>query len=56
MVKFNNKTRPKKRRQKKIDTISALYEGGELTLNALKSRIFLIKATKGKGLKLLPPK
>ena len=33
-----------------------LYEGRELTLNAFKSGIFPIKATKGKGLKILIPK
>ena len=34
----------------------ALYEGQESTLNAFKSGIFPIKATKGEGLKILTPK
>ena len=33
-----------------------LYEGRELNLNAFKSGIFPIKATQGKGLKILTPK
>ena len=52
MVQFNHKTRPKKEDRKKkytFDSISALYKGRELTLNAFKSGIFPIRATKGKG-------
>ena len=33
--------------------MSALYESWELTLNAFKSEIFQIKATKGEGLKII---
>ena len=56
MVNFNNKSRPKKRGSDKkkntFDIVSALYESWELTLNAFKSEIFQIKATKGEGLKI----
>ena len=31
----------------------ALYERRELTINAFKSRIFTLKSTQGKGLKIL---
>ena len=58
-VGSNNKTRPKKEDKRKknfFDSISALYEGRELTLNAFRSGIFLVKDTKGKGLKILTPK
>ena len=34
----------------------ALYKGQELILNAFKSVIISIKATKGEGLKILTPK
>ena len=52
MAEFNNKTRPKRKKdmeKKTFDSVSALYEGGKLTLNAFKSGIFPIKATKAKG-------
>ena len=42
-VGFNNKTRPKKEDKRKknfFDSISALYEGRELTLNAFRSGYF----------------
>ena len=39
-----------------IKSAYVLYEGRELILNAFKSRIFLIKETQGKGLKILTPK
>ena len=39
-----------------FDSIRALYEDRELTLNVFRSRIFPIKATKSKGLKILIPK
>ena len=48
MVQFNNKTRPKKEITKKwntFDSVSTLYKGRELTLNAFKNRIFQIKST-----------
>ena len=32
------------------------YEGWELALNAFKSGMFLVKAAKGKGVKILTPK
>ena len=61
LVKFNNRSRPKNKEHndKKRDTYEsayALYEGPELTLNAFKNRIFLIKAIQGEGLKILTPK
>ena len=59
-VEFNEKSRPKskevKLREKNIyDSVNTLDEGRELTLNAFKSRVFPIKATQGKGLKILTP-
>ena len=61
MVEFNNKSRTRtiEGKDKKRDTYGSaysLYEGCKLILNAFKSRIFLIKATKGEGLKILTPK
>ena len=61
MIEFNNKSRPKTKegKDKKRDTfvsVSAPYEGRELTLNAFRSGIFPIKEKKGKGLKKLTPK
>ena len=54
MVKFINKYKPKTRerkakKQNTFDSVNALYEGRELTLNHFRSRIFPIKATQGKG-------
>ena len=55
IVKFDNKSRPisKEDNEKKDILIClyayALYEGRELTLNALKSGIFPITGTQGKG-------
>ena len=48
MVKFNKKSKPetKENKDKKRNTfysVNAFYEGRELTFNAHKSRIFLIK-------------
>ena len=61
MIEFNDKTRPKKKKRRKeekkkkkvFDSIGALYEGWELTVDAFKSRVFPIKSTKGKRLKIL---
>ena len=54
IVKFNNKSEPKTKESKDqklntFDSVNALYEGQELTLNAFRSRICPIKATKGEG-------
>ena len=54
MVKFNNKSKPKTKEGKAkeqniFDSVNALYEGRELTLNAFKNGIFLIKPKKGEG-------
>ena len=53
IVDFNNKSRPRSREDKDkkrniINSVNALYEGRELTLNAFRSGIFPIKAIKGK--------
>ena len=39
-----------------FDSVNALYEGCELTLNTFNSGIFPIKEIKGEGLKTLTPK
>ena len=57
-AKFNNKSKPRLIEDKKSDThesLCALYEGQELTLNAFKSGIFTIKETQGKWFKVLTP-
>ena len=56
MVEFSNKSKPKTKegkdkKQNTFDGINSLNDSRELTLDALRSGIFLIKATKGKGLK-----
>ena len=61
MVEYNNKSRPKNeegkvKKRDTFDSLNALYKGRELTLNDSKSRIFPMKATQGKGLKILTPK
>ena len=48
ILEFNNKVRPRSKANKKnkgntFESINALYEGQELTLNAFKSRIFPFK-------------
>ena len=53
MVKFNNKSRPRSKEDKDkkrntFDCVNALYEGRELSLNALRSEIFSIKEKKKK--------
>ena len=53
MVTFNNKFKPKAKevkakKQNTFCSVNTLCEGLELTLNALRSGIFLIRATKGK--------
>ena len=54
MVDFNNNSRARSKEDKDkkrntFDSVGALYEGWELILNAFRSGIFPIKATKGKG-------
>ena len=54
MVQFNNKSKPKTKdgkalKQNTFDSVNALYEDRELTLNVFRSGIFPIKATQGKG-------
>ena len=50
----SNLLETRKKQDKEKNTFE--YEGWELTLNPFKSGIFPIKATKGKGLKILTPK
>ena len=64
MKKYNDKSRPKTKEGKDkkrntFDSVSALYEGQESTLNAFRSSILPIKekqGKQGKGLKILHPK
>ena len=60
MAEFHNETRPEKEdkeeKRNNFDSITALYERPELTLNAFRSAIFPIKETKGNWLKMLTPK
>ena len=60
IVKFCNKPRLRTKESKEIkntyESVYALCEGRELTLNAFKSGIFPIKAAKGEGIKILTPK
>ena len=61
MVKFNNKSKPKtkegkNKKQNTFDRVNSLYEGCEVTLNSFRSKLFPIKATQRKGLKVLTPK
>ena len=61
IVKINNKSKPdikegKDEKRNTFDSVNALYEGEELTLNAFRSGIFPMKETKGEGLKILTPK
>ena len=54
LVKFNN---PEKNKLKNtFDSVNALYEGRNLTVNAFKSGIFPIKAKKGEVFKISTPK
>ena len=61
IVEFNEKSRPRKKKiwEKKgntFESVNPLYEGSQLTINAFKSRIFPIKLTQERGLKMLTPK
>ena len=54
LVKYNNKSKPNSnqgtdKKRNTFDSVSALYEGQELALNAFRSRMFPIKVTQGKG-------
>ena len=53
MIKFNNKSRSKTKegkdkKQNTFNSVSALYGGRELTLNAFRSEIFPITEKQGK--------
>ena len=53
-VGFNEKSKPRRKRRSGKNTfgsVNTLCGGRELTLNAFKSRIFLIESTQGRGLK-----
>ena len=59
--KFNNKSRQKTKegkdkKENTFNSVSAFYEGQELTLNSFRSETFPIKEKQGKGLKILTPK
>ena len=61
IVQFNKKSRlrtteGKDKKRNTFESAIALYEGRELILNAFRSGIFPIKATKGEELKILTPK
>ena len=56
MINLDQNQKKARKKKKYLWSANALYEGHELTLNAFKSGIFLIKTTKGKGLKILTPK
>ena len=60
MVTFNNKSEPKKEgkneKRNTLDSVNVIYEGWELTLNAFKSGMFSIKATKDEVIKILSSK
>ena len=49
-------TKGKNKRRNTFESVNALYEGQELSINAFKSGIFTIKPTQWKGLKILTPK
>ena len=58
IIEFHNKfkQRSKEGKDKKeilMKNTCTLYERRELTINAFKSRIFTLKSTQGKGLKIL---
>ena len=55
-ININRSKEDKDTKRNTFDSINALYEGRELTLNAFRSGIFLIKEKKRKGLKVLTPK
>ena len=59
-VDFSKKSKPRSKedqdKKNTFDSVSAIYEGRELTLNAFRSGIFPIKEKKGKRLKILTPK
>ena len=61
MEKFSNKSKPKTKegmvkKRNTFNSVNAFYEGRKLILNAFKSGIFPIKATKDEVLKILSPK
>ena len=60
MMEFNDRSRPRtkegKMKKNVFDGVNALCEGCKLTLNAFKSRIFPLKPSQGKGLRILTPK
>ena len=61
MIKFNNKTRPKSKYDKKnkkniFNSAQIFYYGRELVVNAFKSALFPLKPTAVTGLKVLTPK
>ena len=55
MVNLDQEKNKIRRKRNTFESVNALYEGQELTLNAFRSGIFPIKATQGKGLKIWTP-
>ena len=53
---LKNMKKGKGKKRNTFNNVSALYEGPELTLNALGSGTFSIKEKQEKGLKILTPK
>ena len=49
IIRLDYKKKTIRKKRNTFDSISALFEGLELTLNVFRSGIFLMKATKGKG-------
>ena len=57
MIKVDQKIKMIKKKQKNIlNSAQNLYYGRELVINAFKSRLFPLKSTTGRGLKVLTPK
>ena len=53
MINLDQDQKKIRKKRNTYESVNALYENRELTLNAFKSEIFPIKAIKGKGLKIL---
>ena len=57
MIKLDQKIKMIKKKKKNIlNSAQNLYYGRELVINAFKSRLFPLKSTTGRGLKVLTPK
>ena len=61
ILEFNNRARSKSKTDKEktsntLESINAVYDGRKLTYNAFKSKLFPLKPTQRKGLKILTSK